>query len=66
VLGMSPRNFRDFVRKHSIPHARVYRRTIARLDRVLEALDLLSGVQPLPQPVDARARVIARLVAGGR
>ncbi len=46
VVGLSPRQLRTFVREHRVPHARVGRRILVRVDRFLEAVDLLSGAQP--------------------
>lgn len=43
VVGLTPRQFRAFLREQSVPHAKVGRRTVARVDRVLEAIDRLSG-----------------------
>ena len=43
VLGLTARQFRTFVRKRGIPDKKVGRRTVARLDHVLEATGL-SGV----------------------
>ena len=45
VLGLTGRQFRGFVRAHSVPHAKCGRRTLARLDLVLEAIDRLSGAK---------------------
>lgn len=44
ALGLTPRQFRDFVREHAIPFARVKGRMLVRADRLLEAIDRLSGV----------------------
>jgi hypothetical protein len=43
VVGLSPRQFRAFVRVHGIPHVRSGRRTLVRVDRLLEVVDRLSG-----------------------
>jgi hypothetical protein len=47
VTGLKARPFREFVREHHIPHARVGRRIVVRVDRFLEAIDRLSGAKPL-------------------
>jgi hypothetical protein len=44
VVGLTPRQLRAFVREHNVPHARVGRRLVIRVDRYLEAIDRLSGV----------------------
>jgi hypothetical protein len=48
VLGWRARRFRSFVRKHKVPHFKDGRRTVVRLDRILEVVDRLSGAQPQP------------------
>jgi hypothetical protein len=45
VLGLTPRQFRAFLIAQSVPHAKIGRRTVARLDRVLEVIDRLSGAR---------------------
>ena len=47
VLGLTGRQFRAFLREHDVAHAKIGRRTVARVDRVLEALDRLAGAIPL-------------------
>jgi hypothetical protein len=46
VAGLTPRQFCAFVRKHRIPFAKDRRRTLVRVDRLLEAIDRLSGEGP--------------------
>jgi len=53
AVGLSPRQFKAFVREHAVPHAKVGRRTVARLDRILEAIDRLSGVAEPRRSVSA-------------
>jgi hypothetical protein len=48
VVGLTPRQFRAFVREQGIPRVRVGRRTLVRVDRLLEAIDRLSGATPRP------------------
>ena len=48
VVGLTPRQLRAFVRKHRVPHAKIGRRVVVRVDRFLEALDSLSGAKPRP------------------
>ena len=50
VLGLSPRQFRRFVREHNIPSVRAGRRTLVRADVLLEALDRLAGVPSSVEP----------------
>jgi hypothetical protein len=61
ALGLTGRQFKAFVREHAIPHAKVGRRTVARLDRVLEAIDRLSGVAEPRRPASSwdEAAVVA-------
>jgi hypothetical protein len=61
ALGLSARQFKRFVREHAVPHAKVGRRTVARLDRILEAIDRLSGVAESRRPASAwdEAAVVA-------
>jgi hypothetical protein len=61
-LGLTPRQFRAFVREHQVPHARIGRRTCARMDHVLATIDRLSGAA---LPAWSEDEVIAR-AAGGR
>jgi hypothetical protein len=54
LLGLTGRQFRSFVRAHNVPYAKCGRRTLARLDLVLDAIDRLSGVnanRPAAAPV---------------
>ncbi len=46
VVGLSPRQLRAFVLRHSVPHCRAGRRMVVRVDRFLEAVDRLSGAEP--------------------
>jgi hypothetical protein len=46
IVGLTPRQFRAFVREHGVPHAKIGRRTVVRLDRLLEVHDRLSGAEP--------------------
>ena len=61
AVGLTPRQFKAFVREHAVPHAKVGRRTVARLDRILEAIDRLSGVAEPRLPASAwdEAAVVA-------
>lgn len=59
-LGLTGRQFRKFLKEHNVPHARVGRRTIARADLVLAAIDHMSGGAPRPAPTwDEGATVAA-------
>jgi len=62
-VGLTSRQFRAFVREHHVPHARIGRRTCARLDHVLAAIDRLSGAD-LPQWNEGD--VIRRAASGRR
>jgi hypothetical protein len=68
VSGLNPRQFRAYVRKHGIPHAKIARRMLVRADVLLAALGL-NGATPTakPEPVrsDWRGRAL-RLIGGGR
>jgi hypothetical protein len=64
VLGLTARQFKAFLRERQVPHFRQGRRTLARVDRVLEALDRLAGAQPLPEWNEAS--VIELAARGGR
>ncbi len=46
IVGLSPRQLRAFVVRHSVPHCRAGRRMVIRVDRFLEAVDRLSGAEP--------------------
>ena len=46
TVGLTPRQFRAFVQEHGIPRVRIGRRTIVRVDRLLEVVDRLSGATP--------------------
>lgn len=64
IVGLTGRQFRAWVRDASIPHAKVGRRTLARLDDVLAAIDRSSGRGAAPPRWDEE-EIIAR-AAGGR
>lgn len=46
VVGLTKRQFRDFLRERGIPSAKVGRRTLARLDAVLAAMGLAGDPAP--------------------
>jgi hypothetical protein len=48
LLGLSGRQFRLFLQENEVPHAKVGRRLVARVDRVLEVIDRLSAAEPRP------------------
>jgi hypothetical protein len=48
TVGLTPRQFRAFIKAHDIPRIRAGRRTLVRLDRLLEVIDRLSGAAPKP------------------
>jgi hypothetical protein len=50
VLGLTGRQFRAFLREQAVPHTKIGRRTVARVDRVLDAIDRLSGAEPARAP----------------
>jgi hypothetical protein len=43
ATGLSPRQFREFVREHGIPYVKYKRLTLVRADHLLDAHDRLSG-----------------------
>jgi hypothetical protein len=45
VVGLNARQLRTFVREHAVPHARVGRRMVVRVDHYLEVIDRLSGAR---------------------
>jgi hypothetical protein len=47
-LGLSPRQFRHWLRTSGVPCARIGKRTIARADVVLAAIDAAAGTAPRP------------------
>jgi hypothetical protein len=49
IVGMSGRQLRRFVAEHAVPHCVWRRHVYVRADRLLEALDRLSGAAPLRQ-----------------
>jgi hypothetical protein len=59
IVGLTPRQFRRFVREKGIPCLRVGRRTLVRADLLLEAIDRLSGSVPRPAPLDEQAVIDA-------
>ena len=63
VVGLTPRQFRAFVRKHTIPRVRAGRRTLVRV----EVFDRLSGATSRPSAAawDEEA-VIAAAARGGK
>jgi hypothetical protein len=66
AVGLTARQFLAFVRAHQVPHAKVGRRVLARLDDLLNALDRLSGrgaPKPAAVPV-ARAALIESAARG--
>ncbi len=63
VVGLTARQFRTFVREHGVPYARVGRRTLARVDHILAALDRLSGATA---PAWSEAAVIEAAARAGR
>lgn len=67
VVGLTPRQFRAFVRKHTIPRVRAGRRTLVRVDQLLEVFDRLSGATSRPSAAawDEEA-VIAAAARGGK
>jgi hypothetical protein len=69
VSGLNPRQFRAYVRKHGIPHAKVARRMLVRADVLLAALGLndppQSAESVAPVRSDWRGRAL-RLIGGGR
>jgi hypothetical protein len=63
VLGLTDRQFKAFLRQQAVLHFKQGRRTLARLDRILEAMDRMSGADV---PAWDEATVIARAARGGR
>ena len=64
VLGLSPRQFRAFLLAQRVPNGRIGRRTVARLDRILEVIDRLAGDGP--RPAWSEAATIELAARGGR
>jgi hypothetical protein len=64
MLDMSPRQFQAFLREQEIPHFKQGRRTIARLDRVLEVIDRLSTA--CARAAWDEKEIIALAARGGR
>jgi hypothetical protein len=48
VLGFEPRPFREFLVRERVPHARVGRHVVARIEHVLVALDRLAARREEP------------------
>jgi hypothetical protein len=65
VVGLTARQFRAFLREHEVPHAKVGRRTLARLEDVLDAIDRSSGRGATPARWNEE-EIIARAVGGRR
>ncbi len=63
VVGLTARQYRAFLREHEVPHAKVGRRTLARLADVLDALDRNSGRGATPARWNEE-ETIARAVGG--
>ena len=62
ILGLTPRQFRTFLRDHGVPFAKIGRRVVARADDVMATIDRLSGrgsVRIEPEPYN-EAAIIAR------
>ena len=66
VVGLTPRQFRAFVREHRIPHAKIGRRTLVRIDRLLETIDRLSGAEPRETAVTWDEAAIVEMAARPR
>jgi hypothetical protein len=69
VVGLTPRQFRAFVREHGLPAVKAGRRLLVRVDVLLAALDRLSGASAREQPPaewDEAAIVAAAAGRGGR
>jgi hypothetical protein len=66
VVGLSARQFRAFLVAQSVPHAKVGRRTVARLEDVLAVIDRLSGrAAPASRIPWSEAEVIELAARGG-
>jgi hypothetical protein len=66
---LTPRAFRDWVRRRKIPHAKIGRRLICRLGDVLAAVGLEPRADIAPPVEDrecARLRLVASLTSGTR
>ena len=50
VLGLEPRVYRELVVRERIPHARLGRRIVARIEDVLVAVDRLAGADAVDAP----------------
>ena len=48
LLGLTPRSYREWLRAAGIPHATICRRTVARVEHIVDAIDRLSGAEPRP------------------
>jgi hypothetical protein len=71
VLGLEPRVYRELIARERVPHARVGRRVVARVEDVLVALDRLAAkgddalaneapATPQPRGVDRVLALVGR------
>ena len=65
VLGLTGRQFVAWLKKSHIHHARVGRKTLARLDDCLAALDKLTGRDQEPPPWN-EDEIVQRAARGTR
>jgi hypothetical protein len=64
VVGLEPRQFREFVVRHQIPHARDGRRLLVRVDSLLAAMERIESSAPAPAPegeVESADDILRRL-----
>jgi hypothetical protein len=64
VVGLTARQYRAWLRASGTPHVKIGKRTVARADRVLEALDAAVGTTP--RPIWSEDAVVATAARGGR
>ena len=55
VVGLEPRQFRDFLRTAGVPHATVGRRVLARVEDVVAAIERLSSRGSIEQSGESSA-----------
>jgi hypothetical protein len=66
VVGLTPRQFRAFVREHAIPRVRAGRRTLVRVDQLLDVFDRLSGTTARPSAAVWDEEAVIAAAARGR
>ena len=49
VVGLEPRQFREFLRRANVPYAVAGRRVLARIEHVVAAIDRLAAREPIAE-----------------